>query len=74
VGKSGVVRVDAMIPDWYYRPSGPGIWVCVNWEGPLYTRDFVMRLTQEEIDRGVPFHTQMVFGPIPEPPEEMKPC
>jgi len=60
-----------MEPKWMKRPSCPGIWLCqrsnrlnspYRWTG--------LDLTQDDIDRGAPFATDIVYGPIPEPKEE----
>jgi len=53
-------------PAWRKRASGPGIWVCYG-ECELDGRLTAVRLTQDDLDRGAPFHVKQVYGPIPEP-------
>ena len=55
------------IPTWMRRPCCPGLWVCKADETQK-SRDFVLELTQNDLDRGAPFLTSVVFGPIPSPP------
>ncbi len=50
---------------WMERPSGPGLWVCIG-KGRLNGQDTVLKLSQHDLDRGSPFETKMVYGPIPE--------
>lgn len=55
------------MPRWMKRPSCPGIWLC--WPGMNGRREYTngLCLTAEDIERGAPFETECVFGPIPEP-------
>lgn len=59
-------------PAWHKRPTGPGMWVC--WAEDQTARIFpigpILKLTQEDLDRGSPFSTACVYGPILEPPTE----
>jgi hypothetical protein len=46
------------------RPDEPGMWVCFN-----DSKEFLMTvlyLDQDDLNRGAPFHTQRVYGPIPD--------
>jgi hypothetical protein len=51
-------------PRWMDRPSGPGMWVCVDDDKRF--PDVAINLTQEQIDSGAPFASKRVYGPIPE--------
>lgn len=51
-------------PQWMDRPSGPGMWVSIP-EPDAWPSPIVMYLTEEDIESGVPFHSQRVYGPIP---------
>ena len=53
-------------PAWRKRPTCPGIWVCVG-ELELDGKFVVLRLSQDDLDRGSPFRTSQVYGPISEP-------
>ena len=55
------------MPEWSFRPSGPGIWLCVADEK---NRLIGLELTDEDLERGAPFRTKCVYGPIPDPPED----
>jgi len=52
-------------PRWAMRPSGPGMWVCLPETGSAFPKPVVIDLTQSDIDRGAPFRSSCVFGPIP---------
>jgi hypothetical protein len=54
-------------PGWHERPTGPGLWVCMPDLNafPRLTQIIGLELDQEDIDRGAPFNTLCVFGPIP---------
>ena len=49
------------------RPTVPGMWLCFG--DPF---NIAQRFTQEQIDAGAPFGCKEVFGPIPEPPENIE--
>jgi len=49
-------------PRWMDRPDRPGRWLCVNGDLP----DCAVSLTQEMINKGAPFASKRVYGPIPE--------
>lgn len=68
----GAALQEIMLPAWHKRPTCPGLWVCWEESQPemLFTISApLIRMTQMDIDRGCPFATAAVFGPIPEPPE-----
>lgn len=52
--------------EWMDKPSCPGIWVCVgvDWADGSFP-PAVIDLSQEDLDRGAPFRTTRVYGPIP---------
>lgn len=54
-------------PSWMKRPNCPGMWVCVGDDTNTIMRGkaTVLTLSQLDIDRGAPFATQSVYGPIP---------
>jgi hypothetical protein len=52
-------------PQWMDRPSTPGMWLCVPSKGNTFKQIVVCDLDQSDIDRGAPFHTSRVYGPIP---------
>ena len=55
-------------PRWMDRPDRPGTWVCARIKTGEYGEmpDVAINLTQEEIDKGAPFVSKRVYGPIPE--------
>jgi hypothetical protein len=65
-----VALADAWLesPQWMERPSGPGLWLCRPAENATFKQDVVCSLNQHDIDRGSPFHTRAVYGPIPAEP------
>lgn len=65
-------RRDGMVPSWHKRPTGPGFWFCWREQqsGSLIQFGMLFKLTAEDIQRGSPFRTACVYGPIPEPPKE----
>lgn len=55
-------------PALHDRPTGPGWWVCVGSpadDGDIGAYTQCLLLDQEDLDRGAPFHTRKVFGPLP---------
>ena len=60
------------VPAWHKRPTGPGWWVCWSKRKRTRSNDVVLYLDADDIARGSPFSTSSVYGPIPEPPEELK--
>lgn len=62
-------RIAALVKqtvDYHDRPTGPGRWVCMSkpWaDGKM--SDVVVDLSQDDLDRGAPFHTARVYGPLP---------
>ncbi len=59
-------RCDA--PAWHDKPTCPGWWLCVSEVKSMWKDSKVSTFqfwTQEDLDRGCPFHTSRVFGPIP---------
>lgn len=54
-------------PAWRDRPTGPGMWACALDDDVRAPFMWVaLKLDADDIARGVPFHTQRVYGPIPE--------
>jgi len=53
-------------PAWHDRPTGPGLWVCMPDGKQFGRRAEALRLTEEDLARGAPFHVLRVFGPVPE--------
>ena len=55
-------------PRWMDRPDRPGTWVCVGSDTDGFGRipDCVIHITQEMLDKGAPFVSKRVYGPIPE--------
>mgnify|MGYP005610140499 CR=1 FL=1 len=55
-------------PRWMDRPDRPGTWVYARIKTGEYGEmpDVAINLTQEEIDKGAPFVSKRVYGPIPE--------
>lgn len=71
---SGMTPRDAsikFIPCWHKKPTMPGLWSCYAEDQTRDWQGTVMRITAEQISRGVPFGTSCVFGPMPEPLKEM---
>ena len=58
--------VAATVPQWRDKPSEPGWWVCSNHSREWYAS--ALFLTQDDLDRGAPFFSLAVYGPIPAPP------
>lgn len=60
-------------PRWMDQPDQPGLWLldCVTQKGNL--RWSAMWLEQDDLDRGAPFGTTRVYGPVPFPPETKEP-
>lgn len=48
---------------WRERPTCPGVWICYADDRRLV----VLNLTQDDLDRGSPFRTRCVYGPVSEP-------
>ena len=62
-------------PAWHKRPTGPGLWlIWPRFSGKSYYRREAVRLTKTDIKRGNWSSTACVYGPIPEPPEELREC
>ena len=60
-------RLSESIPQWMERPSGPGRWVCEELpKGSRRIGPIIVNLTDEDLNRGAPFYTTRVYGPIPE--------
>ncbi len=60
-----VRRLNAEVPQWHSRPTGPGLWLTICSRPRAYT--FVaLQLDAEDLARGAPFETDAVYGPIPE--------
>ena len=51
-------------PRWMDRPDRPGTWVCDDSAGRY--PPIGVNLTQEMLDKGDPFVSKRVYGPIPE--------
>jgi len=62
-------------PQWMRRPSGPGKWVCKSDQSgrDIGFHQTILDLDADDIERGAPFHTECVYGPIPSPPQEPQP-
>jgi hypothetical protein len=60
-----IARVARAIPQWMDRPSTPGMWLCVPDNSNTFKQLVVTWLSQPDLDRGAPFHTRRVYGPIP---------
>ena len=54
-------------PAWHRRPTGPGWWVVDRGHGSLVISRF-----QERDLNSIADYVACVYGPIPEPPEELK--
>lgn len=68
-------HVPEFVPRWLKRPTGPGLWVCVGGRGgALSGWTGALQLSQLDLDRGAPFETVAVFGPIPKRPESFDGC
>ncbi len=53
-------------PAWHDKPTGPGLWVCwFHPRGGKVQMPSVVDLAEEDLDRGAPFYTSRVYGPIP---------
>ena len=57
-------------PAWHDRPTGPGLWYCI---GDKY-KGTVVLLSQYDLERGAPFYSTKVYGPIPKPPGKEETC
>lgn len=57
-------------PAWHERPTESGLWLL---DLPAYEAHPLRRLDQEDIDDGAPYGGQLVYGPIPELPQEKQP-
>lgn len=67
---SAAAQLAAEAPSWMERPSGPGLWVCMpdaSLRSPL-NGIVTLELDGEDLARGAPFHTSVVFGPLPKAP------
>ena len=67
-------RFDKSAPAWHKRPTGPGRWLCANTEKSYFINLEnwpTLVIDQANLDRGSPFKTCCVYGPIPDPPPEM---
>lgn len=55
-------------PQWMDRPNQPGMWVCIGGKagGIEKLQDAALHLMQADLDRGAPFCTVRVYGPIPD--------
>jgi hypothetical protein len=53
------------VPQWMDRPNAPGMWVCLASDKSTFRQPIVCFLSQYDIDRGAPFYTLRVYGPIP---------
>lgn len=63
---------------WRDRPTGPGIWLCVKDRVTSDAADSIIRasllgLNAEDLERGAPFASSRVYGPIP-PDDPEQPC
>ena len=58
-------RVFDDTPTWRDRPTLPGLYMCESLPDTIVPNEFVvLDLDQEDIDRGAPFATKRVYGPI----------
>lgn len=56
-----------VIPAWHPRPTCPGVWLCPP--SKKIAQWVSLALSQDDINRGAPFLSDAVFGPIPARPE-----
>ena len=57
-------------PAWHRRPTGPGWWVCFT-EISGHVHLSAAQISEQELKRGACSACDWVYGPIPEPPENV---